>query len=96
MTYYSKKDYALVGFKKSNTTGKMYDAVLENRKTKKTKRIPFGSTEYQNYQDLTGLNLYPRLIHGDSNRRRLYRSRASGKVMVDYYSAGAFSLQYLW
>ncbi len=96
MTYYSKNDYTLVEFRKSNTAGKMYDAILQNRKTKKTKRIPFGSTEYQNYQDKTGLDLYPHLIHGDSGRRRLYRSRASGKVMTDFYSPGHFSLNYLW
>ena len=69
MTYYSKKEYKLLGYRKSKTTHKKYDAILENRKTKKLKYVPFGDNRYENYHDLTGLNLYPHLLHGDKKRR---------------------------
>ncbi len=95
MTYYSKTDYNLKGFRKSNIKGKMYDAILENKETKRLKHIPFGSM-MQNYQDKTGLNMYPHLIHGDKARRKNYRARASGKVKEGYYSPSFFSYYYLW
>ena len=42
MTYYSKKEYKLLGYRKSKTKHKKYDAVLENKKTGKIKYVPFG------------------------------------------------------
>ena len=44
---------------------KKYNAVLQHKKTKKLKKIPFGDVRYQNYRDKTGLNKYPHLIHND-------------------------------
>ena len=96
MTYYSKKDYKLLGYEKATRKGKMYNGVLQNKKTGKLVRVPFGSTEYENYQDKTGLNLYPHLIHGDKKRRRLYRSRHKKDLKAGYYSAGWFSQFILW
>ena len=96
MTYYNKKDYKLIGFEKSKTKFKMYDGLIQNRKTKKIVRVPFGSTEYQNFQDKTGLNLYPELIHGDKERRRLYRARHIVFLKKGYYSPSYFSWFYLW
>lgn len=95
MTYYSKNDYKLIGYKKSNTKNKMYDAILMNKQTKRTVSVPFGSM-MENYQDKTGLNLYPQLIHGDKERRRLYRARAKGLVKKGYYSPSYFSFYCLW
>ncbi len=92
--YYRKTEYKLLGFEKSNRKHTMYDALLENRG--KVIRVPFGSIYYENYQDKTGLNLYPQLIHGDKERRRLYRARAKSKVRKDYYSPSYFSFRYLW
>ena len=96
MTYYLIKDYKLVGFQRSNTQHKMYDALLQNRKTKSISKVPFGDNRYENYQDKTGLNLYPNLIHGDKNRRRLYRARHLKDLKKGYYSPGHFSFYYLW
>lgn len=92
--YYSIKDYKLIGFEKSKTKNKMYDAILlkENKKYK----VPFGDKRYQNFRDITGLNLYPHLIHDDNKRRKNYRTRHKHAVKKGYYSPGYFSYYYLW
>jgi len=96
MPYYPKSNFKLIGFKKSKTRDKMYDAVLLNPHIKKVVFVPFGSTLYENYQDLTELNLYPNLIHGDSKRRKAYRARAKHNLKEGYYSPSYFSYFYLW
>ena len=96
MSYFKMKYYKFLGFEKSKRKNKMYNGILERKIDKKIVRIPFGSTEYQNYQDKTGLNLYPELIHGDEKRRRLYRLRHQKNIISGYYSAGYLSIRYLW
>ena len=96
MVYYKKSHYKLLGYEKSNKPNKMYNAILQRKNSPKIIRVPFGSTKHENYHDLTGLNLYPHLIHGDKKRRRLYRSRAKGLVKDGYYSPSWFSLTQLW
>jgi hypothetical protein len=96
MTYYSKNDYKLLGYRRSKSKYKKYDAILENKKSKKINYVPFGDVRYSNYNDLTGLNLYPHLLHGDKNRRRLYRARHMKDLKTGYYSPGFFSYFVLW
>jgi len=94
--YYSKKDYKLLGYRRSKTKNKKYDAILENNNTGKLKYVPFGDKRYENYHDLTGLDLYPKLLHGDKNRRRLYRARHKKDLKTGYYSPGFFSYYITW
>lgn len=96
MPYYPKSNFKLIGFQKSKTNDKMYDAVLLNPHLKKVVLVPFGSKNYQNYHDLTNLNLYPHLIHGDKKRRLAYRARAKHNIKNNYYSPSYFSYFYLW
>ena len=96
MTYYKKTEYKLLGYRKSKRKNAKYDAILENKTTKKLKYVPFGDNRYENYHDLTGLNLYPHLLHGDKNRRRLYRARHKKDLKTGYYSPGFFSYFVLW
>jgi len=96
MTYYKKIEFKLLGYRKSKTKNKKYDAILENKKTKKIYYVPFGDDRYENYHDLTGLNLYPHLLHGDIKRRKLYRGRHKKDLKVGYYSPGWFSYFILW
>ena len=96
MSYLSKKEYKLLGFLPSNKKDKMYSAVLENKKTKKIKYMDFGSRNYGNYRDITGLNLYPQLIHNDKERRRLFRSRMKHNLKDGFYSSSFFAYKYLW
>jgi hypothetical protein len=96
MSYFSKKDYKFLRFQKSNTANKKYDAILENKKTKKTKKIPFGDKRYEQYQDTTGLGIYTHKDHKDKKRRFLYRQRHMGYLKEGYYSPSFFSWAYLW
>ena len=95
MTYYSKEEYKLIKYEKSKVKGKQYAAILENNKTKKKVRVNFGSM-MENYRDLTGLNLYPHLIHGDLKRRKSFRARMKGFIKEGYYSPSFFSYHILW
>lgn len=89
------ENYKLIGFEKSNTKNKMYDAILKNKNNNRMKKIPFGDQRYENFRDITGLNLYPHLIHNDESRRILYRKRHD-KNKNNKYSSGYFSYYYLW
>jgi hypothetical protein len=90
-------DYKFVRFMKSNTANKMYDAILEKRDDRTSrKRVPFGDNKMMNYDDKTGLNAYPNLIHGDEKRRDSYHARHKGFVKPGFFSPGYFSLKYLW
>lgn len=89
------ENYKLLRFEKSNTKNKMYDAILFNVKTKRKKKIPFGDNKMENYRDITGLHLYPHLIHNDKRRRKLFRSRHRKNSKFKFSSA-YFSYYYLW
>jgi hypothetical protein len=94
--YYLKKDYQLLGFKKSDNKDKMYYALIQNKENLKKIKVHFGHPEYENYRDITGVNAYPHLIHNDKERRERYRKRAESLVKDDYYSPSYFSFYYLW
>ena len=96
MAYYKKTDYKLLGYEKATRKGKMYNALLERKKDKKIIRVPFGSSDYDNFRDLTGLNLYIRLLDGDKKRRTLYRARHKKDLKDGCYSAGYFIYVILW
>lgn len=94
--YLSQHDYTFLRFEKATAKDKKYNAVLQNNKTKREKRIPFGCSFMENYQDKTGLNLYPQLIHGDPVRRKAFQSRFHHLLKDGYYSAAYYSYYYLW
>lgn len=94
--YYKKSLWNLQGYEKSSRKGKMYNALIKHRNNGKIVRIPFGSTDYENYRDKTDLNLYPKLIHNDKNRRSRYRKRMKHSVRGEYYSPSWFSYNILW
>lgn len=96
MTYYSKKDYKFLGFKKSDKKDKMYYALLVNIYTNKLVKVHFGHNKMGNYRDITGLNAYPNLIHNDLERRRRFQARHKGYLKDGYYSPSFFSYYYLW
>jgi hypothetical protein len=96
MNYFLKTDYTLKGFEKSKRKYKKYDAILLNKINKKIYLIPFGDSRYQQYKDDSGLHLYSHLDHGDKKRRDSYKNRHAKDVRDGYYSAGYFSMNYLW
>ena len=95
-TYYSMKDWTLIGFEISKKKGKMYNAILINNKNDKIKEMAFGSKNYENFSDLTGLDAYPHLIHGDEKRKKSYRARHKGFLKKGFYSPSFFSYAFLW
>lgn len=88
-------DYTLKGFKKSSRPHKKYDAILENKKTGRTKEIPFGDTRYDHYHDSTPLKLYSSKNHNDEKRRKNYLERHSSDSK-NKFSSGYFAAKYLW
>jgi hypothetical protein len=93
--YYKMSDYTLLGFERSRRKGKKYDAVIQKRDNEDIiKYIPFGALAYDNYQDRTGLNLYP--IHGDEVRRANYKKRHKVYLRKGYFSPSFFSYYFLW
>ena len=95
---YLKSDYTLIGFEKSTRKGKKYDAKLQNKKTGKIVRVPFGALGYSTFRDGTSLGLYD--THNNKDKLRSYRLRfrklIQNKDFSKYYSPIFFSTQYLW
>ena len=89
-------DYELIGFRKSKKQFKKYDAMLNNINTDKIKYMPFGDTRYENFRDMTGLDLYDDKIHNNSKRRRLYRLRHHHNLKDGFFSPSYFAYFYLW
>ena len=95
MVYYDMKHHRMLCLKKSKTKNKMYDAVVLSDSNKMS-LVPFGDKRYENFQDKTGLNSYPNLIHNDKIRRKNYRKRHKIYVKNGFYSPSHFSYYYLW
>ena len=93
--FYSKKDYKFVKFEKSHIKIKKYNAVIQNKKTGREVRIPFGARGYEHYKDSTDLKLYSSKDHGDPKRRKNYRARHIHDDIKNY-SPGFFAWYYLW
>lgn len=87
------ENYDLLGFEKNKGKKYKYDAILINKSTNQTRRIPFGDKSFQQYKDLIGE--YSHLDHLDPKRRRLYRLRHKGEDQYKF-SSGYFSMKYLW
>ena len=96
VSYYSKKDYIFKGFEKAKAKHKKYTALIQHKKTKKIIKINFGDDRYQQYKDSTGLGLYSNKNHLDKKRRASYRSRHKKDIKDGFYSAGLFSMRFLW
>lgn len=87
-------NYKLIGFSKSLTKNKKYDALLKNIKTGRNKKVPFGDIRYQHYKDSTPLKLYSDLDHNDIVRKNNYYKRHNKEYPK--FSADYFSKKYLW
>lgn len=84
-----------IKFQRSKTTGKKYDAIIEDVKTRKRQRVPFGSAIHEQYKDTTGLKLYSHLNHNDEKRRKNYLARHE-KTRHKIYSPSWYSANFLW
>jgi hypothetical protein len=97
MPQYSKREYDFVKFEKAKAKNKKYSAILRNKTTKKTVRVNFGDSRYEQYKDSTGLGLWSHKNHLDVKRRKNYRLRhANHAGRPGFYSPGRFSYEKLW
>lgn len=67
----------LIKIKKSKRKGKKYVAFVRNKEGKE-RTIHFGSVEYAQFKDSSGVGAYTHKDHGDKKRRDNYFSRHSG------------------
>jgi len=88
-------DYTFVRFEPTQRLNKKYNAVIQNRQTGRTVKIPFGDSRYEQFKDSTGLGLWSHKDHGDYTRRRAYQER-HGKTYRGDFSPAYFSWRYLW
>jgi hypothetical protein len=87
--------FRIVKFERSHLPQKKYNAIIEDVKTRKRMRVPFGSSIYQQYRDDVPLKLYRRLDHNDEKRRKNYLSRHE-KTRHKRFSPSWLSSVYLW
>jgi hypothetical protein len=100
MAKYKKSEYKFLRFEKSKTKGKKYDAILQDKTTKREVKVSFGDSNLPQWKDSTGLGLYSKKDTLDKNKRRQFRARFSAlKQKADfanYYSPLYFSYRFLW
>lgn len=84
-----------IRFERSKTMNKKYDAIIEDKITKRQQRVPFGDNRYEQYRDSTGLKLYSRLDHNDPKRRADYKARHES-TRHKKYSSSWYSDNFLW
>jgi len=84
-----------IRFERSKTRGKKYDAIIEDKVTKRQQRVSFGDVNYQHYRDSTGLKLYSRLDHNDPKRRANYKARHEN-TRHKKFSASWYADRFLW
>jgi len=98
----------LLYFKKSNIKGKKYSAFVENKTTKRIRKLDFGGLDYEQYKDRTNLGLYSKKNHLTKRRQQNYYNRHSGTksrvkaIQLEktrskgYYTPKILSHMYLW
>jgi hypothetical protein len=98
----------IIKFEKSKISGKKYTAYVQDKSTKKIRKIHFGASDYEQYKDRTPLKLYSQKNHNNRKRMQNYFNRHSGtkkrttaialekKKSHGYYNAKILSHVYLW
>ena len=93
MRIHNPESYELVGFEVNKGKRAKYIAIIQNKKTKEKKRIPFGMKGFQQYEDKIGY--YREFDHNDEKRRENWIKRH--KRNIDYkFSSAWFSNTFLW
>ena len=88
--------------------GKKYTAIIQDKKTKKIRKLHFGASDYEQFKDRTPLKLYAHKNHNTRRRMQNYFNRHSGtkkrgqaialekKKSKGYYTPKILSHIYLW
>jgi hypothetical protein len=91
----SEDRFRLIKFEVARANNKKYNAIIEDKKTKRRQTVPFGDVRYEQYRDDVPLRRYTRLNHNDKKRRDNYLAR-HGKTMTKKFSPSYFAAKYLW
>jgi len=94
MVKYEKKLYKFIRFEKGSYP-KKYNAILQNRETKREVKVPFGDRNLPQYRD-TALGLYKSKDTLDKNKRRQFRARFSGLKQSQNWNKEFTSLYFSW
>ena len=98
----------IINFERSKIKGKKYTAIIQDKKTKKIRKLHFGASDYAQYKDRTPLKLYAHKNHNTRKRMENYFNRHSGtkkrgqaialekKKSKGYYTPKILSHIYLW
>ena len=86
--------FRLKKFVKAKVRNKKYTAIIEDIKTRREYRVPFGDVRFEQYRD-TALGLYRQLDHGDRQRRLNYLKRHEN-TRKKKWSPSWFSAVFLW
>ena len=68
----------IMKIEKSKARNKKYTAFVYNINSKRTRKIHFGDTRYQQYKDTTPLKYYSYKNHFEKKRKSNYFNRHSG------------------
>ena len=58
--------------------GKKYTAIIQDKQTKKIRKLHFGASDYEQFKDRTPLQLYAHKNHNTRKRMQNYFNRHSG------------------
>ena len=90
-------EFEFVRFEKAKAKGKKYAAILKNKQTGRKKTVNFGSADYGQFKDSTGLGLWSYKDHNNEKRRKSYHARHSAIPSYNIrYTPAWFSRKYLW
>ena len=89
------EQFRFIKFERSHLPNKKYNAIIEDVKTRRKQRVPFGQNGAEQYKDSTGLKLYSHLDHNDLKRRTNYLARHE-KTRHKKFSPSWFSSVFLW
>ena len=87
--------YTFHEFQKSIYREYMYQAVIVHKRKNKSKYVPFGKINRKIYRDMTGLNLYPKMVTNDKKTREKWRRMHMGRI-PHRYSSLWFEKKYLY
>jgi hypothetical protein len=96
MVYYSMNSHTFLKNEKAISKGKKYTALIQNNESGKIKKINYGSSINQQYEDKTGLGMYTHKNHKDKDKRENYKKRHNVYIKQGFFSPGYFSMKYLW
>lgn len=81
-------------FERSKTSGKKYDAIIEDIITRKRQRVPFGNLNISHYKDTTNLKLYS-YLDNKNERQRTININTYNKTNKKKYSPSWYEIIFL-